>query len=281
MITGMPRIAIAVRDFDATVATFRDRLGMPVIDISESSVESLGAKLAMCVPEGGSNVELMCPARPETPLSQSLQKFLDRRGEGLFALMLEAPVPDEEGEELARRGLNVLPLMAGAGGRDVHPNSTHGVLVRVYPVNSFAGKAPAHAGDAGLSGIRRVIIAVRDLPHAVRVYGEMFAMDVSAPASDPERGVESAICAPGTGGVIELAAVRDGSRPFAGAVASFLEERPEGMYALVLDAEDPESVARVLAGRGLVVHPSADSGDVYEVSRDSAFGALIRIEPRD
>ena len=50
MITGMPRIAIAVRDFPTTVATFRDKLGMPVIDMSEGSVESLGAKLAMCVP---------------------------------------------------------------------------------------------------------------------------------------------------------------------------------------------------------------------------------------
>ena len=57
MITGMPRIAIAVHDFDATVATFRDHLGMPVLDISESSVKSLGAKLAMCVPAGGSNIE--------------------------------------------------------------------------------------------------------------------------------------------------------------------------------------------------------------------------------
>ena len=53
MITGMPRIAIAVRDFDGIVTTFRDQFGMPVIDISDSSVDSLGAKLAMCVPQRG------------------------------------------------------------------------------------------------------------------------------------------------------------------------------------------------------------------------------------
>ena len=92
MITGMPRIAIAVRDFDKIITTFRDQFGMPVIDISDSSVDSLGARLAMCVPPGGSNIELMCPAVPEAPLSQSLQRFLDKRGEGLFALMLEALV---------------------------------------------------------------------------------------------------------------------------------------------------------------------------------------------
>ena len=148
MITGMPRIAIAVQDFPAIISLFRDKLGMPVLDISDSSVASLGASLAMCVPEGGSNIELMSPADPTAPLSQSLQRFLDRRGEGLFALMLEAPNPNAEAEDLIGRGLNVLPLMAGAGGRDVHPNSTHGVLIRVYPVNSFQGEDPG-SGDSG------------------------------------------------------------------------------------------------------------------------------------
>ena len=59
MITAMPRIAIATRNFEGIVGLFRDGLGIPVVDISASSVESLGAKLAMCVPNGGSNVELM------------------------------------------------------------------------------------------------------------------------------------------------------------------------------------------------------------------------------
>ena len=45
--------------------------------------------------------------------------------------MLEAPVPDEEAEVLLENGLGVLPLMQGAGGRDIHPKSTHGVLIRV------------------------------------------------------------------------------------------------------------------------------------------------------
>ena len=79
MITGMPRIAIAVRDFATSVATFREKLGMPVVDLSENSVKSLGARLALCVPEGGSNIEIMSPADPSAALSQSLQRFLDRR----------------------------------------------------------------------------------------------------------------------------------------------------------------------------------------------------------
>ena len=45
----------------------------------------------MCTLGRGSNVELMSPANPGAPLNASLQKFVNHRGEGLFALMLEAP----------------------------------------------------------------------------------------------------------------------------------------------------------------------------------------------
>ena len=250
MITGMPRIAIATHDFDAAVAFFRGALGMPVVDLTPGSVESLGAKLAMCVPEGGSNIELMSPADPDAPLSQSLSRFLERRGEGLFALMLEAPDPDDEAIGLRQRGLNVLPTMAGASGRDVHPNSTHGVLIRVYPVNSFAGEtSPA---SSGLSGIVRAIVAVRDLDDARRVYETGFGLVCDAPRDDDPRGVRGFICRPPSGGVVEFVSPSDTDRPFAAEVATFLEDR-DGLYALVLHGDEPRSVtacgARIVVER--------------------------------
>ncbi|MEJ2130171.1 MAG: VOC family protein [Gammaproteobacteria bacterium] len=281
MITGMPRIAIAVHDFDATVATFRDRLAMPVLDISENSVPSLGAKLAMCVPEGGSNIELMSPANPDAPLSQSLQRFLDRRGEGLFALMLEAPDPDEEAEALIARGLDVLPLMAGAGGRDIHPRSTHGVLIRVYPVSSFRGRPPqtdAEPDSPPLSGIMRVIIATRDLDDAVNVYGTKLGIVIDTPSEDLERGVGTALCRPPTGGVIELVTPVDERRSFAQSIAEFLQSRGEGMYCLVLQAQDPQAAAAILAERDVNAAPARDSATIFEIPRSDASGALLRIE---
>ena len=239
MITGMPRIAIAMHDFDAAVAFFRGELGMPVVDLTPGSVESLGAKLAMCVPEGGSNIELMSPADPGAPLSRSLSRFLERRGEGLFALMLEAPDPDEEAIALRKRGLNVLPTMAGASGRDVHPNSTHGVLIRVYPVNSFSGEtSPA---SSGLSGIVRAIVAVRDLDHARRFYETGFGLACDAPRDDDSRGVRGFVCRPPSGGVVEFVSPSDTDRPFAAEVATCLEDR-DGLYALVLQGDEPRSV---------------------------------------
>ena len=278
MITGMPRIAIAVRDFDKIVTTFRDQFGMPVIDISDTSVESLGAKLAMCVPEGGSNIEIMCPEIADAPLSQSLQRFLDRRGEGLFAMMLEAPIPDDEAEVLLERGLNVLPLMAGAGGRDIHPNSTHGVLIRVYPVNSFQGQKEQTDETLSLSGITRVMIAVRDIDQAVAVYGTKLGMPIDPVIANNERGVKSALCHPPTGGMIELVSVANNNQTFAKSIETFLQSRGEGMFALVLETQNCHKTAEVLSQRGLTIATVTD--EAIEIAPVDTFGALIRIESK-
>ena len=278
MITGMPRIAIAVKDFDKIITTFRDQFGMPVLDISDSSVDSLGAKLAMCVPQGGSNIEIMSPEIADAPLCQSLQRFLDRRGEGLFALMLEAPAPDDEAEVLLERGLQVMPLMAGAGGRDIHPKSTHGVLIRVYPVDSFKGEKDQTDETLSLSGITRVMIAVRDIDRAVAVYGEQLGMPIDPIALDDKKGVKTALCHPPTGGKIELVSVSDRDRAFANSIDAFLQTRGEGMFALVLETRDLQKTADVLSQRGLTV--STVTEDAIEISQADTFGALIRIEAR-
>src|ERR1051325_3178822 len=179
MITAIPRIAIAVRDMDRAIETFRDRLGIPVYEFAWLKKE-LGIRMALCVPEGGSNVELMAPHNPARGHSQSLIRYLDRRGEGLFALMLYAPDPNAEVEELARRGLEAMPLMKDAAGRDIHPKNTHGVLMRIYPSGSAPelereiagalGPPSTRRSTAHLSGITRVLIAVRDVDSALAAY---------------------------------------------------------------------------------------------------------------
>ena len=163
----------------------------------------------------------------------------------------------------------------------MHPNSTHGVLIRIYPVHSFRGHATAHGQDTdspGLSGIARVIVAVHDLDHAVAVYGNKFALDMAAQTVDAKRGVRSTICTPPSGGVIELVAVYDRKQPFAESVAELLESRGEGMYTLVLQSRDLQGSARNLAARGVEVHPVAGSPDILEIERTSTFGARIWVE---
>jgi hypothetical protein len=259
VITAMPRIAIAVHDFEGAVTTFRDRFGLPVVDFSDQTVPTLGAHVAMCVPEGGSNIELMSPADDAKPLSRALGKFLARRGDGPYALMLEAPDPDVEAAALSARGLDVLPLMPGASGRDVHPRSTHGVLIRVYPDNSVR-TGPSASEAPGLSGIMTVIVATADASLAADVYGQGIGLAAEPAVQDQERGVLCARCRAPKGGVIELVSPleTDTDRPFAQDIERHLKEEPAGMYALVLHAADPRTAAGILAKRGLDIQGTTD-----------------------
>jgi catechol 2,3-dioxygenase-like lactoylglutathione lyase family enzyme len=279
MITGMPRIAIAVRTMEDAIETFRGRFGMPVNE-SAQSVQSLGVRIAMCTPAAGSNIELMSPAAPGEPLNESLQKFLDRRGEGLFALMLEAPDPNAEAEALSDRGLNALPLMRGAGGRDVHPRSTHGVLIRVYPTRQPGNAADEQRPPGSLTGIARVIIAVKDFDDAVVVYRDRFAMPLDVQPDDPDRGVRAAICAPGTGGVIEIVSPTGTERPFGRTIARRLDEHGEGMFALVLQSDDLAASATMLEAKGVRFAPGATGLDGLDIDPRDTFGALVHVELR-
>ena len=257
MITALPRIAIAVHDFGAAVETFGETFGMPVLDFSDRTVPDLGAHVGMCMPAGGSNIELMAPSDPDAPLSRSLQKFLDRFGDGLYALMLEAPDPNAEAEELAERGLDVLPLMPGAGGRDLHPRSTHGVLIRVYPNDSVGQHEQRASAAPGLSGISKVVVATDDAHKAAAVYGTGLGLSVGPAVNDAEDGVVRVTCEPPKGGVIELVSAIDTNRPYGREIAEFVETRSEGMHTLVLETDDPAAAASTLSGRGLTFEGEA------------------------
>jgi hypothetical protein len=187
--------------------------------------------------------------------------------------MLEAPDPDVEAEGLAARGLDVLALMPGASGRDVHPRSTHGVLVRVYPDDSVRRPDGLSSGAPHLSGITRVVVATSDASLAADAYGRGFGLDTGPAALDEARGVRSVPVRPPKGGTIELVSAVDTTRPYAREVERFVKDEHEGMYAFVLRAEDPEAAATQLAGRGVVVARDGAGG-----LKASLFGARFVIE---
>jgi catechol 2,3-dioxygenase-like lactoylglutathione lyase family enzyme len=270
-----------VEDFQATLTTFREKLGLPVVDASEDSIVRLGAAVAVCAPDGGSMIEVMGPGDPATPLSQSVQGFIDRRGQGHFALMLEAADPDKEAEGLATRGLAVMPPMPAATGRDIHPKSNHGTLIRVYPTNSIDKIMPdklEEVASIGLSGIARVVIVVRDLAQAINTFGTKFAIPTSAAKSNVDQGVSRAICTPPTGGVIELVAVDDAEKTYAGLLAEFLAKKGEGMYALILKSNNFEATKAALPTRGVAATDVPGLSNVLELDRATMSGARIWVE---
>jgi methylmalonyl-CoA/ethylmalonyl-CoA epimerase len=287
MITSMPRIAIAVRDMDHAIATFRDVLGMPVYEFDWVR-RSLGIRMALCVPAGGSHIELMSPEDPTRPHSGSLIRFLERRGEGLFALMLYAPDPNAETEELAARGLEAMPLMQDAGGRDFHPKNTHGVLIRIYPSGMAAdldreleqGLGPLRESRARLTGICRVILAVRDLDDAVAVYRDRLGIATRLYGTDSARGVRIAVCTPASGGAIELRSPTEERTSAGRELAAFLRDRGEGMYALVLESSDPTATVSALRAKGISPQRSAADPGQWQIDPAAAHGVRLRVEPR-
>jgi catechol 2,3-dioxygenase-like lactoylglutathione lyase family enzyme len=288
MITAMPRIAVAVRDMDRAITTFRDRLGLPVYEFDWVR-KALGIRMSLCVPAGGSHIELMAPEDPARAHSGSLIRFLDRRGEGLFALMLYAPDPNAEADELATRGLAVMPLMQDAGGRDIHPKNTHGVLIRIYPSAMAAdlerelgqglGPVSMRESRAHLSGISRVIVAVRDLDDAIVVYRDRLGIRTRPQAAESARGVRGAVCEPSSGGQIELTSPIDDRGSPERELEVFLRSRGEGMYALVLESADLDATARALRAAGIDANRSATDPAHWEVDAASVHGVRIRIEP--
>src|ERR1051325_792147 len=234
MITGLPRVAIAVRDMDRAIRRFRDPFAMRVHEFTWARNE-LGARMALCAPAGGSHIELIAPSDPARPHSRTFLQFLERRGKGLFALMLDARDPDAEVEALAWRGLAAMPRMEEAGGRDIHPRNACGVLIRIYPTDSRSrvepelesvlGPASARRSGAGLSGIRRVLVAVRDLDTALAVYRDRLGLYTIVAGEDAELDARRAICTPSEGAQIELLAPVASGGPIDG----FLREHGQGM----------------------------------------------------
>jgi methylmalonyl-CoA/ethylmalonyl-CoA epimerase len=286
MITGMPRIAVAVRDMDRAIATFRDVLGMPVYEFDWVR-RSLGIRMSLCVPPGGSHIELMSPEDPSRAHSGSLIRFLERRGEGLFALMLYAPDPNAEAEALAARGLEAMSLMQDAGGRDFHPKNTHGVLIRIYPSGMAAdlereleeGLGPLRESRARLTGICRVILAVQDLDDAVAVYRDRIGIATRLHGTDSARGVRTAVCTPSSGGAIELTSPIEDRGSAARKLGAFLRNRGEGMYALVLESSDPGATESALRAKGISLQQTTADPSHWEIDPAAVHGVRLRIEP--
>ena len=274
-ITGLPRIAIAMTavEYAEAIVTFRDTFGMAVIDMSDQTVPDLGAHVGICQPVVGSNIELMAPADPSAPLGMAMQRFLDRRGTGLYALMLEADDPDDEAAAMADRGLHVLPLMAGAGGRDVHPKSTHGVLIRVYPTGSVAQPSDPVSGPPHLTGIVRALLAVRNLAAATHAWGHGLGLSAGAVEADADRGVQSVPLRPPWGATVELVTPHDTTRLVASEIERHLGSQGEGLVALVLETPDVAAASDALRSEGIEVIDGPLGAEVR------LFGARFVLQP--
>ncbi len=128
--TDRPQIAhigVAVENIEAALAFYRDVLGLTPGPVERSD----GARI-VSLPFGPSEVELLEPENPESPIA----RFLAKRGPGIHHVCYRVPDLDRALAAAAAAGYRLVDQVprVGAGGHRIaflHPKSTAGILIEL------------------------------------------------------------------------------------------------------------------------------------------------------
>ncbi len=132
-LVGIDHVGIAVADLDAAIVFHTDVLGLELVHREENAEQGVAeAMLAAPGQSGGSQVQLLAPLTPDSPVA----RFLDRSGPGLQQLAYRVEDVDRAASVLRGKGLRLLydAARTGTGGSRinfVHPSDTGGVLVEL------------------------------------------------------------------------------------------------------------------------------------------------------
>ena len=125
-----PRIAhvgIAVPDLEAALGFYRDVLGL-----EPHPPEVVDGATILSLPFGESEIELLAPLNPESPIG----KFLAKRGPGIHHICYRVPDLDAAIRACQAAGYRLVDEVprTGAAGRRiafVHPKATAGILLEL------------------------------------------------------------------------------------------------------------------------------------------------------
>jgi methylmalonyl-CoA/ethylmalonyl-CoA epimerase len=120
-IERIDRKVIAVKNLDKPMKFFSDLLGIKFDPTGSSGEQPLRAAYSP------SEIELMEAVQPGSPVG----KFVEKRGEGLYAVVFKVPNIEEANVEFEGKGIrNVGKLDLGVLKESMfHPKNTHGVMI--------------------------------------------------------------------------------------------------------------------------------------------------------
>lgn len=121
-------LGIAVKSI-AQARTFYEQLGLSVLHEEQVAHEKVNTALIPC---GESRIELLEATSRDSPI----QKFLDKRGEGLHHIAIHVDDISQAFESLKAQGVRMISdeIKVGAGGHlylFLHPSAAHGVLIEL------------------------------------------------------------------------------------------------------------------------------------------------------
>jgi methylmalonyl-CoA/ethylmalonyl-CoA epimerase len=134
-------VAIIVRDLDAALELYRDKLGLTVETVMPIPYDRVTIGF---LPVGEVKIELVAPNDDTTGAA----RFLESKGEGFHHVCFEVPDIQAALDKLAADGLQLIDGTARKGAEGpvafVHPKSCHGVLVEL--IEAPGGPAWARLG---------------------------------------------------------------------------------------------------------------------------------------
>jgi methylmalonyl-CoA/ethylmalonyl-CoA epimerase len=124
----LDHVGIAVHSIEAALQTYQ-QLGFSLHEIAVISEQKVRVAV---LPAGESRIELLEPTAPDSPI----QKYLEKRGEGVHHLCFQVSDIRRKIEELRAASMQLvsLPAQTGLEGRRIaflHPKSAHGVLIEL------------------------------------------------------------------------------------------------------------------------------------------------------
>ena len=129
MLKKINHVAIAVKDLGEATLFYQNVLGLNL-----SGVEVVTAQKTKVgfLKIGESNIELVQPTEPDSPLT----KFLETKGPGIHHLCLEVDEIDAEIKALLEKGATMIDQKPRSGAHDskvafIHPKSSNGVLIEL------------------------------------------------------------------------------------------------------------------------------------------------------
>ena len=248
MIRRIHHVGIVVKRLTDAYVFYREVLGLPLL--CEAEIAEQGVKAALLA-AGDSEIELLEPLGPDTPVG----RFLAKRGEGLHHLCFETPDVAGSLKSLEQRGVELLDRTprAGLAGRIgfLHPRACSGVLVELATPPTTQDEHPSPLR------LKRLVIGADDVKKTAGVYQGLFGLQEVAMNGGPRT-----MLAVGRGALLVVPAHEVGGT--------------EGLVALSCVAEDFFALTAALRKAGtprldgtgeVTVEPAGSHGVHLHISR--------------
>jgi len=129
MLKKINHIAIAVQNLEETAKFYQTILGL---NLSGTEVVAAQKTKVGFFKIGESNIELVQPSEPDSPIA----KFLETKGPGIHHICFEVDVVEAEVNALIKKGAVMIDQKPRPGAHNtkvafIHPKSSRGVLIEL------------------------------------------------------------------------------------------------------------------------------------------------------